>query len=61
MARRLPSAGRIVTCQISVMGGLPLSALVLKGLPTAGLGGGMDRLALTYGSCMLLMGFMISW
>lgn len=42
------------------MGGLPLSAFVLKGLPSSN-HGSMDGLAVIYGSSMLLMGFMISW
>ncbi|KAK9801849.1 hypothetical protein WJX73_001027 [Symbiochloris irregularis] len=61
MSRRFPNAGRIITCQLSVVTGLPLSALVLKGLPTTTVGGGpMDELLLTYACSMLLMGFVIS-
>ena len=64
MAKLYPNSGRILTCQFSVLCGLPLSCLVLKGLPTAAgatAAGGMNSLALTYGVAMLVLGSTISW
>jgi len=62
MGSRWPGGGRVAACQCSVAMGLPLSCLVLKGLPTVPVGDGTtNSLALTYGAAMLLMGCCISW
>ena len=59
MARWSPGAGRIITAQISVTLGLPLSALWLKGLPLPTPEG--PSVAWLYACAMLAMGCCISW
>ena len=64
MSRAYPNVGRILTCQTSVLMGLPMSCLVLKGLPTAATAAtasGMNGLAITYGIAMFILGLTISW
>ena len=63
LSKGYPNAGRVVTCQLSVIMGLPLSCLVLKGLPTAAVGENtsMNTLAVTYGVALFTMGIAISW
>ena len=51
MARRLPNYGRVLTNQLSVLIGLPLSFLLLKGLPA----GGSSSVGL-YGAVFFVMG-----
>lgn len=52
----------MAACQCSVLMGLPLSCLVLKGLPTVPVGdASTNSLAMTYAAAMLLMGATISW
>lgn len=56
MARRLPNYGRVLTNQLSVLAGLPLSFLLLKGLPSgAGASAGL------YGAVLFVMGSTVSW
>ncbi|GAB4813864.1 hypothetical protein N2152v2_000910 [Parachlorella kessleri] len=72
-ARRWPNSGRILACQLSepqggggaggylqlvVLSGLPLSFLLLKGLPAGGI---MGQYTLPYGAVLLLMGLSVSW
>lgn len=59
MARWSPGAGRIITAQISVVLGLPLSALWLKGLPPPS--AAAPSVAWLYACAMLAMGCCISW
>ena len=62
MSRLYPNGGRILTCQCSVLMGLPLSCLVLKGLPTTPVGDATtNSLVITYAIAMLVMGATISW
>ena len=62
MSRAYPNVGRILTCQTSVLMGLPMSCLVLKGLPTAATASaGINGLAITYGIAMFVLGLTISW
>ena len=59
MARWSPAGGRILTAQVSVALGLPLSALWLKGLPAPS--PQAPGVAWLYAAVMLLMGSCISW
>ena len=63
MSRVHPNVGRILTCQCSVLMGLPLSCLVLKGLPTKAMDGSTDAnsLGITYAVAMFVLGSAISW
>lgn len=63
MSRMYPNAGRILTCQCCVLLGLPLSCLVLKGLPTAAAdsSGSVKGLGMTYAVAMFILGLSISW
>ncbi|KAK9868059.1 hypothetical protein WJX84_009573 [Apatococcus fuscideae] len=56
-ARRFPSHGRILVCQFSVVSGVPLSLLLLKGLP---MNGALSTVGL-YACVMLALGLLISW
>ncbi|KAL4436794.1 hypothetical protein ABPG75_003933 [Micractinium tetrahymenae] len=60
LVRRLPSSpnGRILTNQLSVLLGLPLSFLLLKGLPMAA---SMDAYRALYGAVLFVFGLSISW
>lgn len=60
LARWWPNSGRIITAQLSVLLSLPLSCLLLKGLPTHDVG---HRLAMRnlYAVVMFLFGLCISW
>ncbi len=60
-ARIWPERGRIMAAQFSVACGLPLSVLLLKGLPVSGGGNAADGLAPLYGTVMLIFGLLISW
>ncbi|KAK9902677.1 hypothetical protein WJX75_002341 [Coccomyxa subellipsoidea] len=60
-ARVWPERGRIMAAQFSVACGLPLSVLLLKGLPTRGGGNAIDALAPLYAAVMLIFGLLISW
>jgi hypothetical protein len=57
MAKRLPNNGRILTAQISVFCGIPLTWLLLKGLPSSSLAGQ----PLAYGVVMFTMGLTCTW
>lgn len=63
MGRVFPASGRVLTCQFSVMMGLPLSCLVLKGLPNLPAGGqpAGQALTLTYAAALFIMGLSVSW
>ena len=50
-----------MAAQFSVACGLPLSVLLLKGLPTRGGGNAIDALAPLYAAVMLIFGLLISW
>ncbi len=50
-----------MAAQFSVACGLPLSCLLLKGLPERGGGPGTDALAPLYATVMALFGLLISW
>ena len=57
MSKRWPNSGRILTAQISVLLSLPLSGLLLKGLPTNNISSLRDL----YAFVMFLFGLCISW
>eukprot|EP00198_Chlamydomonas_reinhardtii_P001999 XP_001691335.1 predicted protein [Chlamydomonas reinhardtii] len=61
VAERHPHHGRIALVQFSVAVGIPLTALLLRGLPAdvaaAGAGGGVAA----YGAVLLTMGLLITW
>lgn len=62
MGTKWPNGGRVAACQCSVLMGLPLSCLLLKGLPTVPVGdASTNSLAMTYAGTMLVMGATISW
>ena len=55
-------AGRPLACQLSVASGIPLTALLLRGLPTAdGSAGAVDRYAAPYAALLFIMGTLVSW
>ncbi|CAL8466343.1 g5879 [Coccomyxa elongata] len=60
-ARIWPEHGRIMAAQFSVACGLPLSVLLLKGLPTRTGSPDTDALAPLYAIVMLVFGLLISW
>ena len=60
-AKTAPDKGRIMAAQFSVACGLPLSIILLKGLPTEDAQGFMDSLAPRYALVMSLFGLLISW
>lgn len=60
LARRWPNSGRIITAQLSVLLSLPLSCLLLKGLPTHDVGHRTAMRSL-YALVMFLFGLCISW
>jgi hypothetical protein len=60
-ARVWPDKGRIMAAQFSVACGLPLSIVLLKGLPTRAGSGQMDGLAPLYACVMAIFGLFISW
>ncbi|WIA08614.1 hypothetical protein OEZ85_008043 [Tetradesmus obliquus] len=57
MAKRLPNNGRILTAQISVFCGIPLTWLLLKGLPSSSLA----ATPVAYGVVMFVMGLTCTW
>ena len=57
MSRISPDRGRIITNMISVALGLPISWLVLKGLPTANI----RQHTLLYAVMLGTFGSLISW
>ncbi|CAK0783950.1 hypothetical protein CVIRNUC_007153 [Coccomyxa viridis] len=60
-AKTAPDRGRIMAAQFSVACGLPLSIILLKGLPTEDAHGFTDSLAPSYAVVMALFGLLISW
>ena len=60
LSRRWPNTGRIITAQLSVLLSLPLSCLLLKGLPTHDVGHRTAMRSL-YALVMFLFGLCISW
>ena len=61
-ATRSCCAGRPLACQLSVASGIPLTALLLRGLPTAdGSAGAVDRYAAPYAALLFIMGTLVSW
>lgn len=60
-AKTAPDSGRIMAAQFSVACGLPLSMILLKGLPTEDPHGFTDSLAPRYAIVMALFGLLISW
>ena len=60
-AKTAPDKGRIMAAQFSVACGLPLSIILLKGLPTEDALGFTDSLAPRYALVMSLFGLLISW
>ena len=60
-AKTAPDSGRIMAAQFSVACGLPLSMILLKGLPTEDAHGLTDSLAPRYAIVMALFGLLISW
>jgi hypothetical protein len=61
MSRALPGSGRVYTAQLSVVLGMPLSMLLLKGLPAAAAAGLPQSRASAFGAVMFLMGLLITW
>ncbi|KAK9866373.1 hypothetical protein WJX84_011358 [Apatococcus fuscideae] len=59
-ARWAPNFGRILVAQFSVLVSLPLSVVLLKGLPTSG-APSMDARSNLYGFVIFFFGLMISW
>ena len=59
LARWSPNHGRTLAAQISVAAGLPLSALVLKGLPRDDVSA--SGVGFLYGSVLFVFGLCISW
>lgn len=57
MARRMPNNGRIFTAQISVFCGIPLTWLILKGLPASP----YASTPVAYGFFMFVMGTTCTW
>lgn len=57
LARRSPNHGRILTAQMSVASGIPLTLLLFKGLP----GSGLSAFAPAYGLVMFVAGLTCSW
>jgi hypothetical protein len=57
MARRLPNNGRILTAQASVFCGIPLTWLLLKGLPASA----WARAPAVYGAVMFVTGLTCTW
>ena len=55
-----PNYGRILVAQFSVLLSLPLSVLLLKGLPTRG-APDMEAHSNLYGFIIFFFGLMISW
>ncbi|KAL3153038.1 hypothetical protein ABBQ38_012062 [Trebouxia sp. C0009 RCD-2024] len=60
LSKRWPNAGRIMTAQLSVLLSLPLSCILLKGLPTHDVGHRTAMRSL-YALVMFLFGLCISW
>ena len=60
LSKRWPNTGRIITAQLSVLLSLPLSCLLLKGLPTHDVGHRTAMRSL-YALVMFLFGLCISW
>ncbi|KAL6771840.1 hypothetical protein ACKKBG_A28005 [Auxenochlorella protothecoides x Auxenochlorella symbiontica] len=58
MAARYPGSGRVFANQVSVVLGLPLSVLLIKGLPQPVAG---DPHFGAYAGVLLLMGLLVSW
>jgi hypothetical protein len=55
-------AGRPLACQLSVASGIPLTLLLLRGLPQAdGAAGAVDRFAAPYAALLFIMGMLVSW
>ncbi|KAK9826424.1 hypothetical protein WJX81_004002 [Elliptochloris bilobata] len=62
LVRRLPNAGRPLACQLSVASGIPLTLLLLRGLPQAdGSASAVDRFAASYAALLFVMGMLVSW
>ncbi|KAK9844419.1 hypothetical protein WJX74_002206 [Apatococcus lobatus] len=59
-SRWAPNTGRILVAQFSVLLSLPLSVLLLKGLPTRG-APSMEAHSKLYGFIIFFFGLMISW
>jgi hypothetical protein len=57
MAKKMPNNGRIFTAQISVFCGIPLTWIILKGLPASP----YASTPVAYGCMMLLMGLTCTW
>lgn len=57
MAKKMPNNGRIFTAQISVFCGIPLTWIILKGLPASP----YASTPAAYGCMMLLMGLTCTW
>lgn len=57
MARKLPNNGRIFTAQFSVLCGIPLTWIILKGLPASAYASTPQA----YAALMLLMGLTCTW
>lgn len=60
MSQAHPNSGRILTNQLSVLLGLPVSVLLLKGLPWPLLAGDVS-LQWTYSCVLVLFGLVASW
>ena len=60
MSQMHPNSGRILTNQLSVLLGLPVSVLLLKGLPWPLLAGDVS-LQWTYSCVLVLFGLVASW
>jgi hypothetical protein len=56
MARRMPNNGRIFTAQFSVFCGIPLTWVLLKGLPVWA-----PEDPAAFGAVLLLMGLSCTW
>jgi hypothetical protein len=57
MAKKMPNNGRIFTAQISVFCGIPLTWIILKGLPASP----YASTPVAYACMMLLMGLTCTW
>ena len=56
------TAGRPLACQLSVASGIPLTLVLLRGLPQAdGSAGAVNRYAAPYAAVLFIMGMLASW
>lgn len=61
MAARYPDSGRVLTAQVSVCLGLPMSFLLLKVLPDLTTGVPSSMNAAAFAVTLFSMGLMVTW